>query len=221
MKAMRNVRWLVLAVASATLAGCLGKTPPVEEYLSVRTATERPCAQTPAANIRQVTVALKPFKALDALDRQAVMTGRGLVMRPSTVWYWEATPARLVDQTLLRGLCCSATVTGVWPVRSTTKTDLLLAGMVNAFWVDTATATFTATVHAQLWDGKQTEVLASKDFTAQAKARSLDAQGIAEAASTALAALSGDVRAWLESQPASGKGLPSAGQERIGKQGTL
>lgn len=209
MKRLRGVWWFVWALAILVLGGCLGKAPPVEEYLSVRPATGEPCAQQASPGTR-VTVALKSFKAVDALDRQAVLLGRGRVMRPSLAWYWEGPPARLVEQALVQGLSCSSGVAPVWPMRSTTRADGVLTGMVNAFWVDTESRTLHAAVQVQLWDEKQVAVLASKEIFVQSPVRSLDAQGVAEAGSEALARLSGEVSAWLESVMKEGKHLPGA-----------
>lgn len=214
-----GVRWLATAIALLTLAGCLGgclgKAPPVEEYLSVRPAGEQPCARPASPGSNRVTVALKPFKAMDALDRQAVLMGQGRIMRPSMAWYWEASPASLVDQALVRVLACSRAAAPVWPMRSTTRADVVLTGMVSAFWVDTGSKLLHAEIRAQLWDDKQVRVLATREFSAQANVASLEAQAVAEAGSKALSQIAAEVAAWLETETKSAKVLPSASEGRI------
>ncbi len=191
------------AFACLALGGCLGKPSPVEEYLRVlgqgggcaASANVQPGA---ASGQNREIVAVKTFKASESLDRQAVMLAAGRVLTPSLRWYWEASPGPLSSQAIAGELNCSSRLAAVWPMRSGTKAAKVLAGQVTAFEVQTQGMQVRIAVRCQLWDGEETKVLAVRDFEAVAPVAELTSQAVAGSGASALATLSGQIRAWVE-----------------------
>lgn len=199
---------LALALAaSAFLGGCLGKPGPVEEYLRVG-GGDTACAQEMPAGKARVAVALRQVKSADALDRQAVMLARGRVMSPSLRWYWEASPCRLAEQSLVRAVNCTPGLAAIWPVRSTTEAPLSMSVTLTSFEMQEQPPVMNAGMDCQVWDGSGAKLLAARTFSVQVPARALDAQSIAEAGSAALSGLSGEAARWVASL--STPGVPGA-----------
>ncbi|MFP5238601.1 MAG: ABC-type transport auxiliary lipoprotein family protein [Acidobacteriota bacterium] len=200
--------WLVLL---AMLSGCMGKPGPAEQYLRVL-GPEPDCAkasQPRAGGAHAPVLAVRPFKALDALDRQGVMVADGKVMQASQRWYWEATPGRLVEQAVVRAACGEG-LAPAWPVRSTTEASLWVSGLVSDFSVHTREMRVVLTVECQLWDASGGAALASGTFTAQAPVAALEAGAVAEAGEKALGEAAGQIARWAR------KTLPEGGA-RAGK----
>ena len=186
--------WLVLLVV---LSGCMGKPGPVEQYLRVL-GSEPECAkasQPQTGGVRAPVLAVRSFKALDALDRQGVMVAEGKVMQASQRWYWEATPGRLVEQAVVRA-ACGVGLAPAWPVRSTTEASIWVSGLVSDFSVHTREMSVVLSVECQLWDTTGGVALASGTFTAQAPVASLDAGGVAQAGEKALSDVSRQIALW-------------------------
>ena len=196
---------LAAAIVILAIAGCVGKAGPVEQYLRV-SGGESPCDQSAVQGKKRIVIGLRPIKASETLDRQAVLLARGRVMNPSTHWYWEASPASLFEQALLRALRCSPTLTAAWPVRSTTKASLTLNCVVTDFEVQEQTMALTAALDCQVWDGDGVSLIAARSFSASIPASSLSAQSIADAGAKALARISADANTWLESVASSAPG---------------
>ena len=207
---------VVLAMAlSMTGCGGVGKAGPVEQYLRV-SGGESPCDQNVAAGQKRAVVGLRPIKASETLDRQAVLLTRGRVMNPSTRWYWEASPVSLFEQALLGALRCSPTLTAAWPVRSTTEAQLMLTCVVTDFEVQEQPLALTASLDCQAWDGDGVRLVAARTFSASVPVTGLAAQAIAEAGAKALSKISGEAKGWLESLAATSgtqgaPGVPAPG----------
>ncbi|WP_243310827.1 ABC-type transport auxiliary lipoprotein family protein [Fundidesulfovibrio agrisoli] len=196
--------WLVLLAA---LSGCMGKPGPAEQYLRVL-GPEPDCArasQPQAGAARMPVLAVRPFKALDALDRQGVMIAEGKVMQASQRWYWEASPGRLVEQSVVRAACGEG-LAAAWPVRSTTEASVWVSGLVSDFSVHTREMRVVLSVECQLWDASGGVALGSGTFTAQAPVAALDAGAVAEAGEKALNDVSARIAQWArQSLPAGSK----------------
>ena len=190
-------------VVCLALGGCLGKPSPVEEYLrvlgqGVGCAASGAVQPGTAAELNREIVAVKTFKASESLDRQAVMLAVGRVLTPSLRWYWEASPGPLSSQAIAGEINCSSHLAAVWPMRSGTRAAKVLAGQVTAFEVQTQGMQVRIAVRCQLWDGEEAKVLAVSDFESVAPVAALTSHAVAVSGASALAALSSQIRAWVE-----------------------
>jgi ABC-type uncharacterized transport system auxiliary subunit len=191
-------KYVAAALGLALLGGCIGKPGPVEEYLRVGGA--EPCPQQSASQAQQgerLVVAVRPFKAADSIDRQAVMVARGRVATPSLRWYWEASPAKLFEQAVARGVDCAPGLAAAWPVRASTEAGVALTGTVTMFELQESPLVLNAAGACQLWDREGVKLLASRRFSASVPVKSFDAQAIAEAAAQALSSMGAEAGAWL------------------------
>jgi len=188
---------LMLAVAGVLLlAGCLGKSGPVEEYLRLGQAGA--CAESLQGGAR-TGVGLRKLRTVEALDRQAVMLAQGRTMSPSQRWYWESPPGRMVETALAQALDCSDKVAAVWPVRYDSSWSVGLTGSVERFEVLAQEKTFAAAVAFQAWDARGGTLLGSRTVAVSEPLDALDAQAVARAGATAMKRLGQETRAWIES----------------------
>lgn len=200
---MRKSVTVVLGLA--LLGGCIGKGGPVEQYLRVSGA--EPCAQQSGPSQGRLVVAVRTFKAAESIDRQAVMVARGRVSSPSLRWYWEASPAKLFEQAVARGVDCAPGLAAAWPVRSATEGGATLTGTMTVFELQENPLVLNAAGNCQLWDGEGAKLLASRQFTASVPVRSFEAQAIADAAAQALSSMGTQAGAWLsENRPTAAAG---------------
>jgi ABC-type uncharacterized transport system auxiliary subunit len=186
---------LALGLSIVALGGCLGKPGPVEEYLKVSNGGD--CGEVISPSKTATVVAVRPFKSADALDRQAVMLARGRVSNPSLRWYWEATPAKMFEQSMASALNCTPMLAAAWPTRSTTEAAYSLTGTVSAFEVQEQNLTMNVSINCQLWDGKNVSLVGAREFASKQQINKLDAQSIAEACANALSGISAEVGAWV------------------------
>lgn len=190
-------KMLALGLSLVIFGGCLGKPGPVEEYLKV--SGKGDCGMDQVLRKASTVVAVRPFKSGDALDRQAVMLARGRVLNPSQRWYWEATPAKMFEQSVARALNCTPTLAAAWPPRSTTEAAFSVMGTVAAFEVQERALVVSVSLNCQVWDGKGVSLLGSRDFASEQQIRTLDGQAIAEAGAKALSGISLEVGEWVRS----------------------
>jgi ABC-type uncharacterized transport system auxiliary subunit len=137
-------------------------------------------------------------KTSESLDRQAVMLATGRVLTPSSRWYWEASPGRLLEEALTRALNCSNAVAAVRPVHASTEADFVITGFVGGFEVRRDEKRLTASVDIQLWDREGERLIASRAFATAATLTSIDAQSIADAGARALDGLGAETAGWVE-----------------------
>jgi len=185
-----------MALAALSLAGCIGKGGPVEEYLRVSADPAR--CERQAAGGERVAVGIKRLRVADALDRQSVMTARGRVMTPSLRWYWEASPGRLAEQALAAAINCSGSLAAVLPVRYSSDTPVVVTGTVTDFQVQERTMTLDAAVELQAWDRDGKSLSNSGKLAASVPVVALDAAAIADGGARALDELSSKAVSWLE-----------------------
>ena len=206
---MRYVGLILLLGALAAVGGCIGKAGYAEEYLRVLGSAGECREQLPAGALGVAkVVGIRQIKASEGFDRQAVMLGKGRVLTASQRWFWEAAPARLVEQSLIRALNCSPGLAAAWPMRSGTQAALSVSGVVNSFTVQADSMNLEALFDCQLWDGPGTTLLAARSFSARVPVAGLDGQSIAAAASAATEAISGEAALWI---------ARAGGRERTGK----
>lgn len=186
-------RWLWLALP-LILSGCLGKAGPTEEFLRIL-GGDAPCRQ--AVSGGTTVVGVKNLKASETLERQAVLLARGRVLTPSPRWYWEAEPGRLATQALARSIGCRGSVAVAWPIRSTTRADAVVSGQVSVFEVREAERTMAVALTCQVLDGEERRILGTREFATVQPVAAFTAQGVAEAASTALTGLAGEAGEWI------------------------
>lgn len=190
------MKYLAALILMLLVAGCLGKTAPGEQYLRVL-APAAECSDDAQKGVLPV-VGVRQFKALDALDRQGVMLADGKVMQASQRWYWEASPAKLVEQALVRSIGCTGGMLPAWPVRSTTNADLWISGMVRDFSVETRGMTVVIDVECQVWGASGGVLLESKAFRASVPLSALDGAAIADGAATAVTEISAKIGQWVK-----------------------
>ncbi len=191
----RSMLALTLCLA---LGGCMGK-PPTPEFLRLGMDDPQLCDEAQQhKKTGCMVLAMKPVTSLPGMDRTAVSVVRGQVMTPSTVWYWEGSPAELLDQAMVRALTCSADIKAVWPYRPRVAHEALLTGRVLAFEVDEAAArVFRIRLRLDLWSPRGNSWLEGRDFVAEAPVAALKGQDIALAAGRAVADVQAQALAWL------------------------
>ena len=204
--------WIALVILGSGLfcfSGCLGKAGPVEEYLRVG-GGESACAgagqpqeqaggAVPGAAAKtRALIAVGKVKTSESLDRQAVMLATGRVLTPSSRWYWEASPGRLLEEALTRALNCSSAVAAVRPVHASAEADFLLTGYVVEFEVRRDEKLLTASVDIQVWDREGERMIASRAFATTESLSSIDAPSIADAGARALDGLGAETAGWVE-----------------------
>lgn len=196
-KSPMSVKLAILGIlACVSLAGCIGKTPPVEEYLRLGQSAGD-CAVKNAQD--GLTLAIKAFNSLDNLSRQAVLTAKGRVLTPSLYWYWEASPEALVDQAIIANAPCVDGVAGIVEYRSRVVHDAGLSGTVTAFNLqEDGGLRFVVAARLELWAPNYTKLLASTVVRGECPVAALDAQSVADAASKALGEITADAMAWLD-----------------------
>jgi len=189
-------KFALAAAALLSLAACIGKGGPVEEYL--RVAPDPGRCESQAAGQSRVAVGIKRFRMADALDRQSVMMARGRVMTPSLRWYWEASPGKLAEQSLAAAINCSVKLAAVLPIRYTSDTPVVVTGSVTVFQVQEGTMTVEVSMELQAWaqDGKS--ISDGRTFSASERISSLSATAIADGGAKALENVSNQAVAWLE-----------------------
>jgi len=189
-------RAVMMAFICLSLGACLGKAPPVEEYLRLDSAGK--CAQGEANG--GLVVAMKSFVALDNLDRQAVMTAMGRVLTPSLRWYYEASPEMLVEEAVTAEIACQPGFAGATQYRTRLVHDAGLVGAITAFNLQEEGGTrFVIALRLELWSANFKRLLASTVVESSESVAALDAHGVAEAASKALASASEKTALWLAS----------------------
>lgn len=192
------------------LGGCLGAVPPVEQYLRV-TADGAGCggASPDAADVSAQPVAFVPLKALDNLDRPAVLVADGSVLTPSLRWYWEGSPQSVMTAVLTRMVNCQTGVAGVLEYRPRVAHQAVLTGTVTAFNVQRqGRLRFVAGIRLDVWTRDSKTLVASREFAAQADMAGETAAAVAQAASEAAAAVASEACTWLS--PATGGALARA-----------
>ncbi len=198
---MKRNAWIGRALACgalvACLAGCFGKPPPEQRYLRV----DMDYTNCPGSTSQQhrLPVGFKPLKALENLDRTAVLTARDQVLTASLQYYWEGAPQDVVGQALRRGVeCQSAAVTPV-DYQPRVEHDAVLTGQLNAFNVEEIEGgRFAVSVHLDLWSKNLGKRIASGDFSAYAPLENFQGATIARAATDALARVVPKVVEWLD-----------------------
>jgi cholesterol transport system auxiliary component len=193
---IRLGRLAVLGMIVACLAGCLGKPPPVERYLRVRLEAS-PCQGE--ANQDRVALGMKALKALDNLDRSAVLTARDRVLTPSLQFYWEGSPIDIVGQALRQGIECQSTRFAPVDYQPRVAHEGVLTGQITAFNVEeTNGGRFTISLHLELWSKNSGARVSVGDFNAYAPLENFEGDTVARAATDALGRIVPKVVAWLD-----------------------
>jgi len=190
-------RAAVCGLIAACLSGCFGKPPPPQRYLRVDLQSA-PC---PEANSQQhrLPLGFKPLKALENLDRTAVLTARDQVLTASLEYYWEGSPQDVVGQALRQGIECQSTALTPVDYQPRVEHDAVLTGQVTAFNVEeTEGGRFVVSVHLDLWSKNLGARIATGDFNAYAPLENFSGDTIAKAASDALGRVVPKVVAWLD-----------------------
>ncbi len=191
-----GMRAALTVLACLCLTACLGKAPPPEEYLRLGQSREA-CGNVPVKD--GVVLAMKPFKAPDNLNRQAVLLARGRVLSPSMRWYWEASPELLAGEAVAADVACLDGFAGAAPYRSRLDHDAGLTGTLSAFNLQEEGGTrFVIALRLELWSANYKRLLASTVIESARPVAAMDAQSVADAASGALAEAASKAGAWLE-----------------------
>lgn len=190
--------WMVCLALVASLSACFGKPPPPQRYLRVDLG-QAPC---PGENSQQhrLPVGIKPLKAMDNLDRTAVLTARDNVLTASLEYYWEGAPQDLVGQALRRGIECQSQRLTPVDYQPRVEHEAVLTGELTAFNVEeTGGGRFTVAVHLDLWSKNLGRKLSSGDFSAYAPLDDFSGDSVARAAADALGRVVPKVVDWLDS----------------------
>jgi len=190
-------RALACGLMVACLGGCFGKPPPPQRYLRVELEST-PCPGSTSQQHR-LPVGFKPLKALENLDRTAVMTARDQVLTASLDYYWEGAPQDIVGQLLRRGVeCQSAAMTPV-DYQPRVEHDAVLTGELTAFNIEeTDGGRFVVSVHLDLWTKNMGARIAAGDFNAYYPLENFQGDTIAKAAGNALGRVAPKVVEWLD-----------------------
>ena len=197
MKRAHGLVWLVLVgVASACLAGCLGKPPPVQSYLRVR-LDKPPCQGQDAG--QRAALGFKSLKALENLDNTAVLTARGQVLTPSLQFYWEGPPQDMLGQLVRQAIECQSTKFTPVDYQPRVEHDGVLTGRVTAFNVEeTEGGRFVVALHLDLWTKNSGSKVATGDFSAYAPLENFEAETVAKGASEAVGRIMPKLLSWLD-----------------------
>lgn len=217
MKRALRTAWILAGLAMAVvLVGCLGSAPPVEQYLRVEPAPS-PCGKISAVPGRadHGVVAFKELRALDNLDRPAVLFADGSVLAPSLRWYWEGTPGSVMTMAVTQAVACLPGVTGVAAYRPRVGHDALMSGEVTAFNVQKQGGLrFVAAVRMEVWTRDQMRLVARGEFRAEVPMPGETAADIATAATTACGDIGRDVAAWMSAEKGGVLGQVRAMEEK-------
>eukprot|EP00828_Plagiopyla_frontata_P046283 TRINITY_DN8161_c0_g2_i1.p1 TRINITY_DN8161_c0_g2~~TRINITY_DN8161_c0_g2_i1.p1 ORF type:complete len:206 (+),score=56.39 TRINITY_DN8161_c0_g2_i1:470-1087(+) len=191
-----------LCLGAVLFLGCMGKPGPGESFLRLEFSGVPQCVlDGRTEGIRPI--AIRDIACLPNLDRTAVMFAEGNVLQPSQAWYWEGAPSEILTQYLIGGLSCSRSFRVVWPYKPRVAHEAVLSGRVEAFEVRrTPSPSFRIVLYMDVWGPVAKEWMAGKSFTADVPMRSLTANGIAEAANTALVKVLDDILVWLDREVA-------------------
>jgi len=188
---------VIVAAICLCLGGCLGQPPPVEEYL--RVGADGPECGVSEPAVKTIVVAVRPFKALDNLDRQAVLVADGRVLVPSMRWYWEGSPEALLTAAVEARINCLPGVGAVSPYRPRLTHDAALSGTISAFNIqEQGGLRFLAGLRLELWSEQFGELLATTEIKAEAPISGFTAASVAEAAAAALSDAAGQAAQWIE-----------------------
>jgi cholesterol transport system auxiliary component len=190
-------RVICCGLVVACLGGCFGKPPPPQRYLRVEMEST-PC---PGDNSQQhrLPLGFKPLKALDNLDRTAVMTAHDQVLTASLQYYWEGAPQDVVGQALRRGIECQSTSLTPVDYQPRVEHDAVLTGQLTAFNVEeTGGGRFVVSLHLDLWSKNLGAKISSGDFNAYFPLENFEAETIAKAASNTLGRVVPKVIDWLD-----------------------
>jgi len=194
-----NYLFIVVAAVCLCMTGCLGKPPPIEQYLRVGSEATA-CAGAEQAG-KSVVVAVRPFSALDNLDRQAVLVADGRVLVPSMRWYWEGSPEAIVTSSVTAGINCLPGVGAIFPYRPRLAHDAAISGTISAFNIqEKGGLRFQVGLRLELWSANFDGLLASGEIVAEVPIAGLDASSVADAAAAALADAADQAAKWLESR---------------------
>lgn len=192
----RMGRLAVVFVLAACLGGCLGKAPPVQRYLRVDLGNA-PCRES--ANANRAPLGLKPLRALDNLDRTAVLTAHDRVLTPSLQFYWEGSPIDIVGQALRQGIECQSGRFAPVDYQPRLAHEGVLTGQILAFNVEEGNGgRFVVTLRLELWSKNSRARVSVADFNAYAPLANFEGPSVAAAASDALGRIVPKVVAWLD-----------------------
>jgi cholesterol transport system auxiliary component len=188
---------VVLAIVLVCLSACFGKPPPEQRYLRVELEST-PCPGS-ASQQHRLPVGFKPLKALENLDRTAVLTARDQVLTASLQYYWEGVPQDVVGQALRRGIECQSTAMTPVDYQPRVEHDAVLTGQVTAFNIEeTEGGRFVVSLHLDLWTKNSGARVSSGDFNAYYPLEDFRGDTIAKAASNALGRIVPKVIEWLD-----------------------
>ena len=194
-------RLALCVLTAACLAGCFGKPPPEQRYLRVATEST-PCPGS-ASQQHRLPLGFKPLKALENLDRTAVMTAQNQVLTASLQYYWEGPPQDVVGGILRQGIECQSTALTPVDYQPRVEHDAVLTGELTAFNVDyTDGGRFVVSLHLDLWTKNMGARISTGDFNAYAPLDDFKGETIARAAASALGRITPKVVEWLD------QGLP-------------
>lgn len=197
---LKSYTLLVTLCACLLLAAC-GGAPAPERFLRLQ-ATHATCA---TEDNGQPVISLTRLDSLPGMERTNVLFAHNAVLAPSTLWYWEGTPAELLGQALGYGLSCDGRARIIWPDRLRATSDGQIAGRVLAFEVQKPTsshpATFRVAVHLELFavhSRGDLQLVTAKTFDVHTPITTeLSAEAIAQAASQATTQLLQQADPWL------------------------
>lgn len=189
-------RLVVLGLLVACLGGCLGKAPPVQRYLRVE-LPGTPCQSD--AGTDRAPLGMKALRAMDNLDRTAVLTAHDQVLTPSLQFYWEGSPIDIVGQALRQGIECQATRFTPVDYQPRVGHEGVLTGQILAFNVEEGNGgRFVVTLRLELWSKNTRSRVSVADFNAYAPLANFEGPSVAAAASDALGRIVPKVVAWLD-----------------------
>lgn len=188
---------VIVAALCLCLTGCLGQPPPVGRYLRVG-PDESACFGAERSG-KKTVVALRLFKALDNLDRQAVLIADGRVLVPSMRWYWEGSPEAILTAAVAGRINCLPGFGAVSPYRPRLAHDAAISGTISAFNIqEQGGLRFLAGMRLELWSENYGELLAVTEIKAEAPIAGFDASSVADAAAAALAEAAEQAAKWIE-----------------------
>lgn len=189
-------RLAAFGVLLACLGGCLGKAPPVQRYLRVE-LPGTPCTSETTAD--RAALGMKGLRAMDNLDRTAVLTAHDRVLTPSLQFYWEGSPIDIVGQALRQGIECQATRFTPVDYQPRVAHEGVLTGQILAFNVEEENGgRFVVTLRLELWSQNSRARVSVADFNAYAPLANFEGPSVAAAASDALGRIVPKVVVWLD-----------------------
>ena len=196
---MRTTRVAVAGALGTALAGCisLGSQEPQRYYV-----LEAPAAKAaPARTARAATLLVTPTTASTFYDFQDIAFSRAPGARAYYQYHsWTDRPGRRVTELLVARLERDGSFKAVAAVISGVRGDYILNTHLTEFYHDAAAAPGSARVvlTAELVDPVRRVLLARRTFEQSAPAPTYDAPGAARAFDQAVAAVLGDVSAWID-----------------------